>query len=107
MCPSRAVVLTGKHSFINGKVDNVQPFDWDQNNFAKMLQKAGYNTGMIGKIHPDGLPQGFNHSIVLPGQGYYYNCDFLVNGERKKFEGYFTERTTQFALNGLKEERDK
>lgn len=57
--PSRAVILTGKHSFINGKVDNIQPFDWEQDNFAKLLQKAGYQTAMIGKIHLDGLPQGF------------------------------------------------
>ena len=104
--PSRAVVLTGKHSFLNGKVDNIQPFDWDQNNFAKMLQKAGYNTAMIGKIHLDGLPQGFDHSMVLPGQGHYYNPDFIVNGERKRFEGYVTELTTQFALDWLKEGRD-
>nr|MBI1232123.1 sulfatase-like hydrolase/transferase [Cytophagales bacterium] len=105
--PSRAVVLTGKHSFLNGKVDNMQPFDWDQNNFAKMLQKAGYSTAMIGKIHLDGLPQGFDHSMVLPGQGHYYNPDFLVNGERQRFEGYVTELTTQFAMDWLKEGRDK
>ncbi|MEX2566252.1 MAG: sulfatase [Cyclobacteriaceae bacterium] len=105
--PSRAVILTGKHSFLNGKVDNVQPFDWDQNNFAKMLQKAGYSTAMIGKIHLDGLPQGFDHSMVLPGQGHYYNPDFIVNGERIRFEGYVTELTTQFALDWLKEGRDK
>lgn len=105
--PSRAVILTGKHSFINGKVDNVQPFDWNQNNFAKILQKAGYQTAMIGKIHLDGLPQGFHHSMVLPGQGHYYNPDFIVNGERKRFEGYVTELTTEFALKWLKEGRDQ
>src|SRR5690606_29525561 len=105
--PSRAVILTGKHSFINGKVDNVQPFDWDQDNFAKMLQKAGYATAMIGKIHLDGLPQGFDHSMVLPGQGEYYNPDFLVNGERQRFEGYVTEITTEHALKWLREMRDK
>ena len=105
--PSRAVILTGKHSFINGKVDNVQPFDWDQDNFAKLLQKAGYATAMIGKIHLDGLPQGFDHSMVLPGQGHYYNPDFIVNGEKKRFEGYVTELTTEFALKWLKEERDQ
>lgn len=105
--PSRAVILTGKHSFINGKVDNVQPFDWDQDNFAKLLQKAGYATAMIGKIHLDGLPQGFDHSMVLPGQGHYYNPDFIVNGEKKRFEGYVTELTTEFALQWLNEERDK
>jgi arylsulfatase A-like enzyme len=105
--PSRAVILTGKHSFINGKVDNVQPFDWNQENFPKLLQKAGYQTAMIGKIHLDGLPQGFDHSMVLPGQGHYYNPDFLVNGERKRFEGYVTELTTQFALEWLNEKREK
>jgi arylsulfatase A-like enzyme len=105
--PSRAVVLTGKHSFINGKVDNVQPFNWDQDNFAKLLQKDGYATAMIGKIHLDGLPQGFDHSMVLPGQGHYYNPDFIVNGEKKRFEGYVTELTTEYALKWLEEERDK
>ena len=59
--PSRAVMLTGKHSFVNGKVDNVQAFDWGQDNFAKQLQNAGYQTAMIGKIHIDGLPQGFDY----------------------------------------------
>src|SRR5690554_2886400 len=105
--PSRAVILTGKHSFINGKVDNVQPFDWDQDNFAKMLQKSGYATAMVGKIHLDGLPQGFDHSMVLPGQGHYYNPDFLVNGERQRFEGYVTDITTDHALKWLKDGRDK
>lgn len=105
--PSRAVILTGKHSFVNGKVDNVQPFDWDQDNFAKKLQQAGYATAMIGKIHLDGLPQGFDHSMVLPGQGQYYNPDFLVNGERQRFEGYVTEITTEHALKWLNEGRDK
>ena len=49
--PSRAVVLTGKHSFKNGKVDNIQSFDWDQDNFPKLLQANGYQTALIGKIH--------------------------------------------------------
>ncbi|WKN44669.1 sulfatase family protein [Tunicatimonas pelagia] len=104
--PSRAVVLTGKHSFKNGKVDNIQPFDWDQDNFPKLLQANGYQTALIGKIHLDGLPQGFDHSMVLPGQGHYYNPDFLVNGERQRFEGYVTEITTEHTLKWLKEQRD-
>ena len=104
--PSRAVLLTGKHSFINGKVDNVQPFDWDQDNFPKLLQANGYQTALIGKIHLDGLPQGFDYSMVLPGQGHYYNPDFLVNGEKKRFEGYVTDITTDEAMKWLKETRD-
>ncbi|MGY5851907.1 sulfatase family protein [Salegentibacter sp. F14] len=105
--PSRAVILTGKHSFVNGKVDNVQPFNWEQPNFAKELQRAGYATAMIGKIHLDGLPQGFDYSMVLPGQGHYYNPDFLVNGEKKRIEGYVTDITTEHALKWLKEDRPK
>ncbi|WP_298651581.1 sulfatase [uncultured Proteiniphilum sp.] len=104
--PSRAVLLTGKHSFVNGKVDNVTPFDWNQPNFPKLMQANGYQTAMIGKIHLDGIPQGFDFSMVLPGQGQYYNPDFLVNGERVRKEGYCTEIITETTLDWLKNKRD-
>jgi arylsulfatase A-like enzyme len=104
--PSRAVILTGMHSFKNGKVDNIQPFNWDQENFAKALQKVGYNTALVGKIHLNGLPQGFDYSNVLPGQGSYYNPDFIENGETKQIPGYVTTVTTDIALNWLENDRD-
>jgi arylsulfatase A-like enzyme len=104
--PSRAVLLTGKHSFVNGKVDNVQPFNWDQPNFPKLLQANGYQTAMIGKIHLDGIPQGFDFSMVLPVQGHYYNPDFLIDGERVRLEGYCTEIITETTLDWLKNKRD-
>ncbi len=104
--PSRAVLLTGKHSFVNGKVDNAQPFDWDQPNFPKLLQANGYQTAMIGKIHLDGIPQGFDFSMVLPGQGHYYNPDFLINGEWVRKEGYCTDIITDAVLDWLKNKRD-
>jgi arylsulfatase A-like enzyme len=100
--PSRAVMLTGKHSFINGKVDNVQRFNWDQENFPKLLQKAGYQTALVGKIHLDGIPQGFDYSAVVPGQGDYYNPDFIVNGKQERIHGYVTKITTRLALDWLK-----
>ena len=105
--PSRAVMLTGKHSFINGKVDNIQDFNWDQPNFAKDLQAAGYQTAMVGKIHLRGLPQGFDYSAVLPGQGHYYNPDFIINGIKERIEGYVTTITTRLSLDWLKNKRDK
>jgi len=105
--PSRAVMLTGKHSHMNGKVDNILPFNWDQDNFAKQLQKSGYQTAMVGKIHLNGLPQGFNYSNVLPGQGQYYNPDFIENGEKKKYKGYVTSITTDIALDWLKNKREQ
>jgi arylsulfatase A-like enzyme len=104
--PSRAVLLTGKHSFLNGKVDNVQPFNWEQDNFPKLMQANGYQTAMIGKIHLDGIPQGFDFSMVLPGQGHYYNPDFLIEGERVRIEGHCTEIITETTLDWLKNKRD-
>jgi arylsulfatase A-like enzyme len=74
--PSRAVLLTGKYSHLNGKIDNHSKFDWDQPSFPKLMQQNGYATALIGKIHLDGIPQGFDYFIVLPGQGQYYNPYF-------------------------------
>lgn len=105
--PSRAVMLTGKHSFINGKVDNIQDYNWDQDNFAKQLQKEGYQTALVGKIHLRGLPQGFDYSAVLPGQGHYYNPDFIINGVQERIQGYVTSITTNLALDWLKSKRNQ
>lgn len=104
--PSRAVLLTGKHSFINGKIDNMAAFDWDQENFPKLLRANGYQTAMIGKIHMDGIPQGFDFSMVLPGQGHYYNPDFLIDGETVRKEGYVTDIITDTTLDWLQNTRD-
>lgn len=101
--PSRAVLLTGKHSFINGKVDNEHPFDWNQENFCKLLQRSGYQTAMIGKIHMDGLPQGFDHSAVLIDQGEYYNPNFIINGVKQQKMGYVTDLTTDMTLDWIKQ----
>jgi len=99
--PSRAVLLTGKHSFINGKIDNESTFDWDQDNFAKLLQSVGYQTALIGKIHMDGQPQGFDHSAVLIDQGEYYNPDFVINGEKQRQKGYVTDITTEMTIDWI------
>ena len=49
--PSRATILTGKHTHINGKIDNHNPFDTTQVTFPQIFQKAGYQTAMFGKLH--------------------------------------------------------
>lgn len=105
--PSRAVMLTGKYSHLNGKIDNRGGFDWEQENVAKIMQRNGYQTALIGKIHLDGLPTGFDYSMVLPGQGQYYNPDFLENGVSRRIEGHCTPLTTEFTLNWLENIRDK
>lgn len=90
--PSRAVILTGKYSHQNGFRDNVNNrFDSTQNTFIKELSAAGYQTAWIGKWHLGSQPQGFHYWKILPGQGSYYNPDFLtMNGGRERQEGYVT-----------------
>ncbi len=106
--PSRAVILTGKYSHINGQLTNRQTFDGDQQTYPKLLQKAGYETAMIGKWHLQSHPTGFDHWEILPGQGSYYNPDFIqMDGSRKRYEGYVTDLITDFSIDWLENKRDK
>ncbi|MCA9061216.1 MAG: sulfatase-like hydrolase/transferase, partial [Planctomycetaceae bacterium] len=73
--PSRACILTGKHSHLNGFLRNGNRFDPNQTTFPKLLQQVGYQTAIIGKWHLETDPVGFNYWEVLPGQGSYYNPD--------------------------------
>ncbi|HLO81613.1 MAG TPA: sulfatase [Chitinophagaceae bacterium] len=104
--PSRAVMLTGKHSHINGFKDNHSTFDGNQQTVAKLLHDAGYQTAVIGKWHLISDPQGFDYWNIVPGQGDYYNPDFIENGVRKRVPGYVTNLTTDFAIKWL-DQRDK
>ena len=104
--PSRAVMLTGKHSNINGFKDNHSTFDGSQPTVAKILHNAGYQTAVVGKWHLVSEPQGFDYWNIVPGQGDYYNPDFIENGIRKRIPGYVTNLTTDFAINWL-DQRDK
>ena len=104
--PSRACVLTGKHSHKNGFYSNGRnKFDGKQFTFPQVLQKAGYSTAMIGKWHLNSDPTGFDHWEILPGQGAYYNPVFINSEGRRQIEGYCTTITTDLALDWL-ENRD-
>jgi arylsulfatase A-like enzyme len=104
--PSRAVILTGKYSHLNGVLDNRLPFDGSQQTFPKLLQQVGYQTALIGKWHLKTDPTGFDHWEVLPGQGHYYNPDFRTAKGPTRYEGYVTDVTTDLALQWLQDERD-
>ncbi|MEL6195328.1 MAG: sulfatase, partial [Bacteroidota bacterium] len=104
--PSRAVILTGKHSHLNGVLDNALPFDSTQQTFPKLLQAAGYQTAMIGKWHLKSQPTGFDYWRVLPGQGHYYNPHFRTPDGREQIEGYVTNIITDLSLDWLKSGRD-
>ena len=91
--PSRATILSGKYSHVNGFIDNTADakFDFSQNTYAKELQKAGYRTAVIGKLHLGGVPTGFDYYDILPGQGRYYNPQFINQQGQYEVEGYATE----------------
>ncbi|HUF08215.1 MAG TPA: sulfatase [Rhodothermales bacterium] len=101
--PSRAVVLTGKYSHLNGVIDNAVPFDGSQQTFPKLLRDAGYETAFIGKWHLKSEPTGFNYSDRMPGQGFYYNPWFIKDGDTTRVDGYVTDIITDKAIDWLKE----
>ena len=107
--PSRATLLTGKFSNKNGLYINRaghNNFDGSQETFPKLLQKAGYQTAIVGKWHLRSDPTGFDYWDILPGQGQYYNPDFIEMGKKKRIEGYVTNLITDYAIGWLKG-RDK
>ena len=104
--PSRAVILTGKHSHKNGFMNNGNRFNPDQTTFPKLLQACGYQTALFGKWHLKSTPQGFDTWMVLPGQGAYYNPEFLTPEGSKVIKGHCTQIVTDLAVDWLKEGRD-
>ncbi len=105
--PSRATLLTGKYSHSNGYKLNEKVFDINQAVFPEELQKNGYQTAWVGKMHLGSLPHGFDYLNILPGHGWYYNSDFVNSqNQKKRHEGYVTDVITQLSKEWL-ENRDK
>ena len=98
--PSRAAILTGKYSHKNG-VPVFNRFDGSQQTVAKLLQAAGYHTGMFGKWHLGSDPTGFDRWKILPGQGAYHDPVFYTSSARKKETGYCTDLITDFSIDFL------
>ncbi len=107
--PSRATMLTGKHSHLNGMKDNKKStFDGTQVALPKLLQENGYFTALVGKWHLKSTPVGFDYWNILIGQGQYYNPDLIEMGDTVRHEGYATNIITDIAINTLKNrEKDK
>ncbi len=100
--PSRACILTGKLSHVNGFTDNSKTFDGDQMTFPKLLKADGYQTAMIGKWHLNSAPQGFDFWSVLIGQGEYYQPKFIENGKEITESGYVTDVITEKTIDFIK-----
>ena len=99
--PSRAAILTGQYSHLNG-VTMFNRFDSSRMTVARLLQQGGYYTGMIGKWHLGSDPVGFDHWEILPGQGVYFNPLLYTATSEKAYTGYATDIITDLALEFLK-----
>ena len=106
--PSRANILTGKHSHLNGFLDNNSSyFDGKQQTFPQLLRDTGYQVAMIGKWHLHSHPVGFDFWRILPGQGAYYNPDFIeMDGSRQRYVGHCNDLVTDFGIKWMAEDRD-
>lgn len=105
--PSRATLLTGKYSHMNGYRRNDRTrFDVSQVLFPKVLQENGYQTAWVGKLHLNSLPVGFDYWNILPGQGVYYNPKFISQPhDTTRHQGYVSDLITRFSLDWI-EKRD-
>jgi len=112
--PSRATALTGCFSHINGVRGNSEAKDApaeylnrDVITYPELLKRAGYRTAVTGKWHLNDTPKGFDYSCVLPGQGQYFDPEFIEDGVRRTITGYATDITTDKALQWLDGTRGK
>ena len=105
--PSRAVILSGLHSHLNGVRTNARADSMTASVpvFPEMLQEAGYQTAMVGKWHLKSEPRGFDYWEVLPGQGEYYNPAFRTQEGLKEYEGYVSDIVTDRAIAWLEDGR--
>jgi len=110
--PSRACIITGQHSIVNGVLDLGGRIEPARQHLAIEMRKAGYNTAMIGKWHLKVMPN-FDYYKVLPGQGSYHNPTFREKTEGKAFgkdvvkmQGHSSDCITDSTLEWLKN-RDK
>ena len=80
--PSRACILTGQYSHVNKVYDLGGALEPARQTLALEMKKAGYQTAMIGKWHLKNEPAAFDYYSVLPGQGKYFNPDFVLRGDK-------------------------
>jgi N-acetylglucosamine-6-sulfatase len=113
--PSRASILTGLYTFRHRVIDNQRAVPDGTLFFPQYLQKAGYNTGFVGKWHMghanDDPRPGFDYWFSFKGQGQYYppgeKYTINDNGKRVPQDGYITTLLTRKAIEFLEQQTGK
>ena len=122
--PSRATFLTGLmpsqhgvHSYLGAEKQNspsgpeacvINEFE----NLPKILSRAGYTCGLVGKWHLGGSlqpQQGFGYWLTKPS-GHtttFYGDDLIWNGKIYRETNYTTEVIANHAVEFLEQNRDK
>lgn len=105
--PSRAAILTGTYSHVNGVYTLFDTFDGRQDTVQARMQRAGYQTAIVGKWHlghgGHADPTGFDYWAVLPGQGDYHDPEIITAGGRARIQGYATDIMTDLSLDWLRQ----
>jgi uncharacterized sulfatase len=120
--PSRASLLTGRYGTQVGITDWITPKQAQDGSgltretltWMRVLQRAGYCTGLIGKWHLGALPRfhptqhGFDHFMGFLGGGNSPMDPTLeVNGETKKLKGSLPDILTDDAIAFVNKNRDR
>lgn len=113
--PSRGAIISGRYCSQSGMKRIGDVFDGSQPTFPKSLQKAGYETAIIGKWHLNSQPTGFDYYSVMSGLDHYYNVAFKETGKKwdmdrragEIYPGYVTDVITNKAINWLKHRDSK
>jgi len=113
--PSRASIITGAYSHVNGVYTLADALPSETDNIALQLQKVGYQTALFGKWHLKKQPAGFDVFRVSTGQGTYWDPvlksadDWVDDGKGTSgvtFKGYSTDVLTDLTIEQI-QKRDK
>ncbi len=114
--PSRATIMTGQHSHVNGVLTLQEQLQESQLYLANEMKALGYQTAFIGKWHLGCEPTAFDYYSMFSGgngQGTYFNPSFATSDikdkpfmqNEKHYKGHSSDIVTDIALEWFETKR--